>query len=1072
MLFEDVQTSYVDPREPKLKPPTGYPSIELDDSFFDDLVPAETDPEKILEDLELTPCFIPDPDSDDATGYGSKTKTQKPTRASAEAYKDTQRKLHEYRKRRVKDALKKSKEAKTETEKETAQEEVKEAVRNIVSEPKFLRYKRNREGKEDLVLTPLSRMSTGTAYRGGEIEFTYAIDKLMGDFGSSTDEAKKQIFAMYIRNQALGDTTPATTALKSYLASEHPKETINTRIFPNTDTIFTEAETLKNELKNLFVAYKKDYYAGLAIPNVDGHEAARRAFEKMVENMGETIDCHTKFALLLQGNETEKLVAQVILTEAWTNASAEYRVEIDDEIKKLSPEQLRKIGKARREILEKDLQTGREYLNKMVMQEQNLMSLVFMATFCPPLFFFACMPCIISYTFAAYDQIRLAMLEAKEEDFYTKLDERIDVMSAINVTDALVTSFIDLNSKEHGNLYLNAVNSMIHPAAAQDTGQTPPSLLDLKEQLHRQLTTVEEIVDKDGNSKTVGLEMRNYFEKLMEMGSDESNIFVANLMKIHKEVQDQKDLLCKGIEDQEKKLEEILNKKPDVTDWLKEQTETAGIDIKTAGMSEAVQKLMQQSNWYIDAYMPHSIEELRGQAINNSADYSNNAMRGVFTGASAKILDNYYKDVLNSSEEGVNNTQHSLDMKSRLMMAFGQYHGKEESHEKLGLGYVKSAFMSDYLKNAITEIMGNQINQIKTDDTWPTPSEENKNAKIISKEEAAAFMSEKKNEIVSQIENNNIWDKMAKEAGYKEDSEIPRLMQQFSIAMAINESYEAQIKSVEKTLGYDNSFGDIQLEAYRQEALKEAVELYNKINDIDSMAFDKYEKAAKEIKNNTENDVRALTLSNQRNTPYLESESNARIVNPSNLNNNWKAVSMAGSQSLVETLKTPEDDIKKDNEDPLRQQRKERGDRFAKSFTLSNRDAYIDPKEERNSGAISKAEEQAQFISTSVQNIITVSQMETSSSLLNYIDKAKGLTFDPEQKAQADLMLKEAIKETSGADIKIGTDPRTLSILLGASESQLGTQPLVNPLLNVGHSFNTAADLYDNYDSRHSDLEM
>lgn len=1033
MVFEDVKTSFVDPREPELKPPTGYQPLKLDDSFFDDLIPAETDPEKILEDLELTPCFTPDPDSDDATGYGSKTKTQKPTRASAEAYKDTQRKLHEYRKRRIKDALKKSKEAKTETEKETAQEEVKEAVRNIVSEPKFLRYKRNREGKEDLILTPLSRMSTGTAYRGGEIEFTYAIDKLMGDFGSSTDEAKKQIFALYLRNQALGDTTPATTALKSYLASEHPKETINTRIFPNTDTIFTEAETLKNELKNLFVAYKKDYYAGLAIPDVDGHEAARRAFEKMVENMGETIDCHTKFALLLQGNETEKLVAQVILTEAWTNASAEYRVELDEEIKKLSPEQLRKIGQARQEILEKDLQQGREYLQKMVLEEQNLMSLVFMATFCPPLFFFTCIPTFISFSFAAYDQIRLGMLKPREEQFYTKLDERIDVMSAINVTDALVTSFIDLNSREHGNLYLNAVNSMIHPAAAQDTGKTPPSLLDLKEQLHRQLTTVEEVVDKNGNSKTVGLEMRNYYEKLMEMGSDESNIFVANLMKVHKEIQDQKDLLCKGIEEQEKKLEDILNTKPDVTDWLKEKAEAAGADIKADSMSETVQKLMRHNNWFIDAYMPHSIEELRGQTINNSADYSNNAMRGVFTGASSKILDNYYKDILNQNpEEGLTNTQHSLDMKSRLMMAFGQYHDAEAGSEKLGLGYIKSAFMSDYLKNAVTEIMDNQINQIKTDETWPTPSDENKNAKIISKEEAAAFMSTKKDEIVRQIENNNIWDKMAQKAGYKEDSEIPLLMQQFSIAMAISESYEAQVKSVERTLGNDNSFGDVQLEAYRQEALKEAVELRDKIKDIDPEAFEKYKTAIDEIKK----------------------DAGRTVVNPSNLNNNWKAVSMAGSQSLVETLKTPEDNVKKDNEDPVRQQRKERGARMAKSYALLDPEKYQDPDKE--TGSISKAEEQARFISQSVDNIIAVAKQETALSLKNYIEKEADLKFEPEVKAQADTALKEVVKKTSGTDIKIGTDPRTLSILLGASESQLGTQSMANQLLNVGHSFNTA----------------
>ena len=991
--------------------------------------------ESAHDEYNLTGAMQPDENSDDPKGYGSQVSTPK----STEYEKQLQEKQIIEHSKRLKADVQEAKEAvenaKTPQEKAEAEKQLEEATTRLdesfFSPFKLIRTKVDKDGNKELVMVPYcaykkdpntrkeiydSKLQPGTTYRGGEVENTYAINKIMEELCKKHPELK----APYITSIMKGDDMAATKVLCEWYEKGHNGVVgeINPRLFADINTLQTEAKKMQKAMTDIFVAFQQEHYALLKQKNMTDDEAMRIAFEHMAGNMESVVDTNAKFSAMLNGNDTEKILAQGILADIWTEAAAEYRVRVDEEIKKLSPEQLKKIGEGKLLKAAQEIESGKKYVGRIIMDDNALVGLTLMAGFFPPMFFVALLPAIIDFSAAAYNKAHASFApKLQEKEYYKKINERISVMSAVNVTDALVKSYIDLNLAGKGTEFAKAVNGMVRPKSVEG-GMEKDALVNVAQDLAAKL--------KNAN-------FEKYFEKELESNKDKD--FMKLVVDAFRDANGIKETLIN-------KANDIANlatrtDREDVAE-LKKRCQASGVDIKDSP-SEAILKMLKKDNWYIDAYAPFSLDELQGCAINNGNHYDYNKIRGIRGGVNNNVLVDYYTAQSNldaNSNAKEKRSLSALDMKSRLMVSFEKY--RDEYAGKVGMGYIKSAFISDYLCHAANMIVDSKI-------------EKKVKKKGTLSETERSELQQQRDTIVKTVKKNDVWTQLAKEAGYSPDSEITKLMQQFSIAAAMAESFTAQVDNLSKTIGKENSFGESQIEYFKQESIEETTALRDKIQELDTHAFDRFAKAADKIERRSEQ-IKTDIMHR-----HLDNDGNMRPAA-----HYWESLSMCDKEDAEdnkEVQKSKDHQNEPNNgtdRDKQKQHRKELGNIMGKAVAMSDGEDHTDPYDRE-----AKANKLPPIPLDDAAKLVSVSANKDASAILKrYIETANDLRFDPDAKRTARGAMFSAIE--NGAKMKEGTtpgtDPALLALLMGANESRniMETQTLAGH--EVGYDFGHKMD--------------
>lgn len=945
--------------------------------------------------------ITPDSNNENSGEQSNNDEPQKATKEQNEKARKSRETLDKTLNENVEQAQQKLENAKTEEERKEAEAELEKAKEDLDGwELPYLKLIREKEieGKKEIVLVPYNTLKEGTQYRGGEIELTTTHSDIMRDFVNKHPELREK----YLDLQQRGTDMPGVKLLCDYInqleekkvkeaeeaarkeaekgtpegtagdtgssatgetqtdpnkkAEPKPKrDEISKRLFASAEEIRQEAKEMTDQMVEIFTAYQKERYDLLKRDGMNDFEAQRLAFEDLSQNLGKVVETHSKFAAMLQGNDLEKEAASVLLAEIWTEASAEYRMSLDEEIKKLNPEQLRKIGEAKQMLAQKNAAEAKQYLNKIFNNDNEMIGLMLTAGFFPPLAIFALMPAIINIGLALTRSAHANRNQALIPEYYTKLDERTNVMAAINVSDALLKSYIDLNKDGRGTMFLSAVNKMMNP-------ETGDGLFEMSANFAEKLKGP----------------MKNNFGKMFEVNSDEEKAFRAAVIPAYREINKAKQALIKDVVEIEKEAKKLeVKAKIESVDTVKEKLKEVGANVE-APMSESVLKMIKKDNWFIDSYTPYSTQEIYTKKIEDSK-YKDD--RGCRAGATTDVIKNFLGVTVKSSEsihkavkteeDEVNAFDKSVvdfDMKARLLTSFDR--NKQAEGQKVGLGFIRSAFNTDYLANAVN----NKVEALTERETEPDKVKE---------------IRENGQKVIEAAKKFDFWTQVSEKAGYKPDSEIADLMKQYSIAAAIADSYRAQAENIPKKIGDEQTFGDWQIKDFYVQAAQEAAEIRDSISAIDDKAFEKYAKASEEV--------------------GTEAKRNLENYNIHDIDSAWEKLEPAPKEE--------------DKTDSLKQARRERGNKFARSVAMAQSGYYVDPNQDRHI----------------IGENLTQYQIESAATLKHFIDTAGDLDLNKEYVDavhEDGAMIRSGWLGENSPTIENATDDEVLAVTMGANESR------------------------------------
>ena len=379
-----------------------------------------------------------------------------------------------------------------------------------------------------------------------------------------------------------------------------------------------------------------------------------------------------------------------------------------------------------------------------------------------------------------------------------------------------------------------------------------------------------------------------------------------------------------------------MKAKIESVDTVKEKLKEAGADIK-APMAESVLKMIKKDNWFIDSYTPYSTQEIYTKKIEDSK-YKDD--RGCRAGATTNVVKNYFKveteaGVIKDSPRDIEKKFYNFDMKARLLTSFDR--NKQAEGQKVGLGFVRSAFNADYLVNAVN----NKVEALIEHETEPDKVKE---------------IRENGQKVIEAAKKFDFWTQVSDKAGYKPDSEIADLMKQYSIAAAIADSYRAQAENMPKKIGDEQTFGDWKIKDFYVNAAQEAAEIRDRISAIDDKAFEKYAKASEEV--------------------GTEAKRNLENYNIHDIDSAWEKLEPAPKQ---------EDD----KADSLKQARRERGNMFARSVAMAQNGYYVDPNQDRHIIGENLTQYQIESAATLKHFIDTSEDLDLDKGYVSAVDDEK-----------------------------------------------------------------------------------
>lgn len=634
--------------------------------------------------------------------------------------------------------------------------------------------------KREAVLTDFDALAPKQIYRGGNIEFMFEDRNLKERLKKGLPGGLKAKMAEGIRS--------GTLPLADFIESVDPKDRAGREYLKqfqfSPKEIADDLRNIKEKLAESFTAFQKERYEALASPEMDDEAARKEALSSLIRQIPEIAASHARLQVMLQGTDREREYAAAALMEAWANAMAQYRAEIDEEIASLTPEQLTKIADEMNKTYDAQFHKATNDLSNIVSNYQNDLGYVFMAAFCPPMLLLAAAPILIPFAKAGVTKFSADSKRRKSQEQYRQIDERIEIAASITSAKGVVEDWIE--SSLNGTL----------PSFLRDLAGGTES--EYFKEIDRKNEGVKEVISPL---------LKASFEKKFEAGSPEETMFrsecakaAALIAKLDKECSHKLERGSSYM-DNLKKINKGMELDPEAPPTAKI---LQLVRTMSSGKIEEDGKIIQSAETSLfDVYRAYSSGELGSSAIpENDIDkgsacaLSRDDMREFIrakiasegTMAAAGGLrkeDTVLKEINNRSD------LLDLDMQLRCMVSYDTMLTTRDSHKpKAGLDYLDAAFGFEHRKD------------LKDDTFW------------------------------GKVENSSYFTDIKRKAGDDALENLQRLM----IAGAMAESYAAQLDNIRDSK-IEKTYGTYLLYEYYQSAKNEIEDLKGKLGEDNLRTF-------------------------------------------------------------------------------------------------------------------------------------------------------------------------------------------------------------------------------------------
>lgn len=634
--------------------------------------------------------------------------------------------------------------------------------------------------KREAVLTDFDALTPKQVYRGGNIEFMFEDRDLK-------EKLKKGLLGG-LKAKLTEDIRSGTLPLADFIESVDPKDRAGREYLKqfqfSPKEIADDLRNIKEKLADSFTSFQKQRYEILASPETDDETARREALSSLIRQIPEIASSHARLQVMLQGTDREREYAAAALMEAWANAMAQYRAEIDEEIAKLTPDQLEKIADEMNKTYDAQFHKAKNDLSNIISNYQNDLGYVFMAAFCPPMLILAAAPVLIPFAKAEITKFSADSKRRKSQEQYRQIDERIEIAASITSAKGVVEDWIESS--------LNGTLPSFLRDLAGGTGSEYFKEIDRK---------------NEGVKEVISPLLRASFEKKFEAGSPEETMFrsectkaAALIAKLDKECS-YKPERGSSYTDNLKKINREMELDPEAPPTAKI---LQLVHAMSAGTIEADGKIIQSAETSLfDVYRAYSSGELGSSATpENDIDKGSAcalgredmrefirakiASEGTMAAAGGlRKEDTVLKEINNRSD------LLDLDMQLRCMVSYDTMLTTRDSHKpKAGLDYLDAAFGFGHRED------------LKDDTFW------------------------------GRVEKNSHFSDIKRKTGDDALENLQRLM----IAGAMAESYAAQLGNIRGSK-MEKTYGTYLLYEYYQTAIHEIEELRGKLGEDNLRIF-------------------------------------------------------------------------------------------------------------------------------------------------------------------------------------------------------------------------------------------
>lgn len=410
----------------------------------------------------------PDPDTDDPMGYGSVRPTQAATDKEAELFERLAEAERAERARRTRQRAEKAAN-RSGGDAEAGNAEAESARNDDDSLRKFrvvLRRVDQTSGAEEYVLAHPIALRSKMRFRGGDLQDSALYFKTLEATCSSPscpgyaelyDDAAQRL-----------DDMPALTAAVEFLRANPPAPGQGPRLFESPEQLYDDARTMCKQLSGAFFKFKQRTFRGM-LGDETIHDAQMAALSEMCADISDSLipEIQTKLTAMMQsGNDQDRLIAQAVLVEVWTEAAAEFRAAFDAEIQKLSPDDLNKLADKRHDQAITGIDSAKKYTYEIFRDYNNALGMVFMASFCTPLAVIAMLPALLDILFAGINKYGEIDARRSVDDVARqrarKIDERSLMMAHIDASELLLERYLECAKNGDVNSFLTNVQSVLN----------------------------------------------------------------------------------------------------------------------------------------------------------------------------------------------------------------------------------------------------------------------------------------------------------------------------------------------------------------------------------------------------------------------------------------------------------------------------------------------------------------------------------------------------------------------------------------------------------------------------------
>lgn len=537
-----------------------------------------------------------------------------------------------------------------------------------------------------------------TSYKGRDIEFTFD-DHAYKEKLIKRNPELKNVFKRLEKEQV---SLPLASIMENepelFLSpvkkNKNQKEDKKPAFRFDPQDLAADMRNIKKVLSESFTEFQRERYSHLKEEGVNDQQARKMALSVFMQKIPAVAASSARLQVMLQGSEEERDLAAAMIMEAWSSAFADYRISIDDDISELTTEQLQKIADGYRTEAADQFKKASAETSKFLMDYQNDLGFVFLAAFCPPLFFIAVIPLLLPFAKAAYTGRKAYAEDRKISGIHRKIDERIEIATAATVSRGVVSDWIECNLKGVAPEFMRQINK-----------SDGDGYLDKLTERHIRIRDM------------IGSLFKNNFEKTFTVGSGEHQKYEGECLQISRMLEQEfsaplMEITSDSLSSYKKALRMITEKLPDETVGNNVSKKDTSVSEQILGLLNTLadpDKNKGNGTSLFDIYKGYTLEDFG--AMHTGSQGEDSMYKGEASALSLDQLTEFVKyktaDDLNKfqnagytcfRDDGVTPEAVDLDMRLRSMVSYDTLLSRRDSHQAhAGLDFLDAAFGFEHL---------------------------------------------------------------------------------------------------------------------------------------------------------------------------------------------------------------------------------------------------------------------------------------------------------------------------------------------------------------------------------------